>query len=48
MSCNHGGGNEKGHIAGASTIEHGDHGTAEVFKLMKEKDVAFCPTRGRR
>jgi len=31
-------------LAGASTIEHGDHGTEEVFKLMKEKSVAFCPT----
>ena len=31
-------------LAGASTIEHGDHGTAEVFKLMKEKKVAFCAT----
>ena len=31
-------------MAGASTIEHGDHGTEEVFKLMKEKSVAFCPT----
>jgi imidazolonepropionase-like amidohydrolase len=31
-------------MAGVSTIEHGDHGTAEVFKLMKEKGVAFCPT----
>jgi imidazolonepropionase-like amidohydrolase len=31
-------------LAGASTIEHGDHGTEEVFKLMKEKGVAFCPT----
>src|SRR6476646_297677 len=31
-------------LAGASTIEHGDHGTAEVFKLMREKNVAFCPT----
>jgi imidazolonepropionase-like amidohydrolase len=30
--------------AGASTIEHGDNGTAEVFKLMKEKGVALCPT----
>ncbi|MBD0332089.1 MAG: amidohydrolase family protein, partial [Chitinophagaceae bacterium] len=26
------------------TIEHGDEGTDEVFKLMKEKGVAFCPT----
>jgi len=26
------------------TIEHGDEGTPEVFKLMKEHGVAFCPT----
>ena len=31
-------------VAGVSTIEHGDGGTEEVFKLMKEKGVAFCPT----
>lgn len=31
-------------MAGVSTIEHGDYGTAEVFKLMKEKGVALCPT----
>ncbi|MEO7924975.1 MAG: amidohydrolase family protein [Chitinophagaceae bacterium] len=30
--------------AGISTIEHGDDGTEEVFKLMKEKGVALCPT----
>ncbi len=30
--------------AGVSTIEHGDEGTDEVFKLMKEKGVAFCAT----
>jgi imidazolonepropionase-like amidohydrolase len=30
--------------AGISTIEHGDSGTEEVFKLMKEKNVALCPT----
>ena len=30
--------------AGVSTIEHGDGGTEEVFKLMKEKKVALCPT----
>jgi len=30
--------------AGVSTIEHGDGGTAEVFKLMKEKGIALCPT----
>jgi imidazolonepropionase-like amidohydrolase len=29
---------------GVSTIEHGDNGTEEVFKLMKEKNVALCPT----
>lgn len=31
-------------MAGVSSIEHGDHGTAEVFRLMKEKKVALCPT----
>jgi imidazolonepropionase-like amidohydrolase len=30
--------------AGISTIEHGDGGTAELFKLMKEKNAALCPT----
>lgn len=30
--------------AGVNTIEHGDGGTEEVFKLMKEKGVALCPT----
>jgi imidazolonepropionase-like amidohydrolase len=30
--------------AGVATIEHGDAGDAEVFRLMKEKGVAFCPT----
>jgi imidazolonepropionase-like amidohydrolase len=30
--------------AGISTIEHGDGGTEEVFKMMKEKNVALCPT----
>ena len=30
--------------SGISTIEHGDGGTEEVFKLMKEKNVALCPT----
>jgi imidazolonepropionase-like amidohydrolase len=29
---------------GVSTIEHGDQGTEEVFRLMKEKKVAYCPT----
>ena len=30
--------------AGVETIEHGDGGTAEVFRLMKERNVALCPT----
>ena len=30
--------------AGVDTIEHGDEGTAEVFKLMAEKKIALCPT----
>jgi imidazolonepropionase-like amidohydrolase len=30
--------------AGVETIEHGDRGTAEVFRLMKERNVALCPT----
>ncbi len=30
--------------AGVETIEHGDEGTAEIFRLMKSKGVAFCPT----
>ncbi|CAN5465958.1 amidohydrolase family protein [soil metagenome] len=31
-------------LGGASVIEHGDEGTPEIFTLMKEKHVAFCPT----
>ncbi len=31
-------------LAGVDTVEHGDEGTAEVFELMKEHHVAFCPT----
>lgn len=31
-------------LAGVETIEHGDAGTPEVFRLMKEHNVAFCPT----
>jgi imidazolonepropionase-like amidohydrolase len=30
--------------AGVSTIEHGDEGTEEIFRLMKDKGVALCPT----
>ena len=29
---------------GVETIEHGDGGTLEIFKLMKEKGIGFCPT----
>ena len=31
-------------LAGVETIEHGDLGTIKEFNLMKENDVAFCPT----
>ena len=31
-------------LAGVTTIEHGDGGTPEVFRLMAEKGVALCPT----
>jgi imidazolonepropionase-like amidohydrolase len=30
--------------AGVATIEHGDGGTADVFRLMAARGVAFCPT----
>jgi imidazolonepropionase-like amidohydrolase len=31
-------------LAGVETVEHGDDGTPEVFRLMKEHNVALCPT----
>ncbi len=31
-------------MAGVETIEHGDEGTPEIWKLMVEKNVAVCPT----
>ena len=31
-------------MAGAETIEHGDGGTPEVFRLMAQRKVALCPT----
>ncbi|MEO7087020.1 MAG: amidohydrolase family protein, partial [Gemmatimonadaceae bacterium] len=31
-------------LAGVETIEHGDNGTPEVFKLMAEKKVCYVPT----
>ena len=30
-------------LAGVETIEYGDEGTAEVFKLMDKRGVALCP-----
>ena len=30
--------------AGVDTIEHGDEGTADVFKAMAAKRIAYCPT----
>jgi imidazolonepropionase-like amidohydrolase len=31
-------------MAGVETIEHGDGGTPEVFALMAERKVVYCPT----
>lgn len=31
-------------LAGVETIEHGDQGDEEIFRLMKEKGVAYCAT----
>ena len=31
-------------LAGVDTIEHGDEGTAEIFRLMKARGTGFCPT----
>ncbi|HLN26358.1 MAG TPA: amidohydrolase family protein [Gemmataceae bacterium] len=31
-------------LAGVETIEHGDEGDAEVFRLMANRKVALCPT----
>jgi imidazolonepropionase-like amidohydrolase len=31
-------------LAGIETIEHGDAGTPEVFRLMRERGTFFCPT----
>jgi imidazolonepropionase-like amidohydrolase len=37
-------GMKRGIEAGVTTIEHGDQGTEEIFRLMKEKGIALCPT----
>ena len=31
-------------LAGVETIEHGDGATPQIYKLMREHDVALCPT----
>ncbi len=31
-------------LGGVETIDHGDGGTPEIWKLMVEKGVTFCPT----
>lgn len=31
-------------LAGVETIEHGDGATSETYKLMREHNVALCPT----
>jgi imidazolonepropionase-like amidohydrolase len=31
-------------LAGVETVEHGDAGTPEVFRLMKEHGTILCPT----
>jgi imidazolonepropionase-like amidohydrolase len=31
-------------VGGVDTIEHGDQGTPDIWKLMVEKNVAYCPT----
>ena len=31
-------------LAGVETIEHGDDGNEMVFRMMKENEVALCPT----
>lgn len=37
-------GMERAILAGVRTIEHGDGGTSETFRLMAERGVGFCPT----
>ncbi|MGE3274016.1 MAG: amidohydrolase family protein [Vicinamibacterales bacterium] len=31
-------------LAGVRTIEHGDEGTPEIWKLMADRGVGYCPT----
>ncbi|MEP2239688.1 MAG: amidohydrolase family protein [Maribacter sp.] len=31
-------------LGGVETIEHGDGGTPEIFKMMKDRGIGLCPT----
>ncbi len=31
-------------LAGVETVEHGDEGTPDVFRLMRQRGVTLCPT----
>src|SRR5512132_383805 len=37
-------GMRRGILAGVATIEHGDNGTPEVFRMMTQRGVCFVPT----
>lgn len=37
-------GMQRAALAGVKTIEHGDGGDLETFRLMAERGVAYCPT----
>jgi imidazolonepropionase-like amidohydrolase len=37
-------GMRRGVLAGVATVEHGDAGTPEVFKLMADRGICFVPT----
>ena len=37
-------GQRRASLAGVETIEHGDAGTPEVFRLMRERGVGYCAT----
>jgi imidazolonepropionase-like amidohydrolase len=33
-------------LAGVDTVEHGYGGTAEIFKMMADRGIGYCPTLG--
>jgi imidazolonepropionase-like amidohydrolase len=37
-------GMRRGIVAGVATVEHGDNGTPEIFKMMAQHGVCFVPT----